>query len=121
MNKYTLKELQALVSRKVAQREGLVIEFQSLSKELKVLRDDINKLNSEIKDYLDKEIEPITEHVILRYLERVKGIDIAAIKAEVMEHVKVLYPMNGEVIGTINDKKYRFVIKNRQVITVTEK
>lgn len=63
---------------------------------------------------------PITDHAIIRYLERVKGVDIDAIRAEMQSATlvaavefgaKVLIGRNGE----------RFVIRDGVVVTVIGK
>jgi chromosome segregation ATPase len=121
MNKFTLKELNTLLSKKEAEAERIASEIKTANLSLGQIKQEINNLRQAINSLKDKQVEPVTEHAILRYLERVKNINIEETKNEIMEAVKGFYPLDGEVISRDdNDKKVRFVIKGKQVITVTD-
>lgn len=60
----------------------------------------------------------ITDHAIVRYLERHKGIDMNAIRSEILTETTTAY------IQQLGDGKYpigdgrRLVVKNKTVVTV---
>ena len=58
----------------------------------------------------------ISDHAAMGFLQRVKGIDIAAVKAEVAEQVATDMPLEGEAAVTRNG--FRYVIQNGVVVTV---
>lgn len=84
----------------------------------------LRELNAK-RNALIREGPPVvTEHAVLRYLTRIKGLDLDSIKAEILgdsEHiVKTLgggeIPVNAR--GTI-PATHRIVVKNGVVVTVT--
>jgi len=101
---------------------------------------EINQLLRNIKD-IDSSIESIkasasennsivvTEHAMLRYLERVKGIDLEKIKleivtSEVLEQIKTLgagtYPVKGKYFN-LDKQTFRIRVRDNAVVTVLTK
>lgn len=59
----------------------------------------------------------ISEHAILRYLERVKGVDIEELKNEILDHntvAQIKFAGN----CTIKKANYTLVVKNNTIITI---
>ena len=102
-----------------AERETLKQEAETKQEQLREMNKKIQDLQRQINESKSRNVEPVTEHAILRYLERVKGIDIEAIKKEIMEHALSVLGGSGEVKGTIDGHKYRIIVKNKQVITIS--
>lgn len=85
----------------------------------------MHRINSRMnRDYLDKLPNPvvlpdnITAHVIIRYLERIKGVDIKSVIYEIQEIIKP-----AKVIG---DGNYHvgdlvIVVKNGKAVTCMER
>lgn len=62
----------------------------------------------------------VSDHALVRYLERVKGIDIEALKAQMLHRgVALWYERLGDGVYPVDS--YRLVIKNATVVTCLEK
>lgn len=70
----------------------------SINKELKSLGHAIYDLKN-----IDGATPHITDHAVVRYLERVKGVDIWEVKAEIMRHKKSVRINN--TIVTVNPEE----------------
>ncbi|MBC2849929.1 hypothetical protein H5J22_00450 [Cetobacterium sp. 8H] len=80
------------------------------------LREEVQNWNLENPN--EKAVIKVTEHAILRYLERVKGIDMESIKREMVpDELKEKALKNGDY--EINKLKY--IVQGKQVITVIHK
>jgi hypothetical protein len=62
----------------------------------------------------------VSEHALLRYLERVKGMDLNAIAAEILDDKskELIEFAQGNV--TLKRPDYRVVVKDHVVVTVNE-
>lgn len=58
-------------------------------------------------------VNVVSDHAVLRYLERVAGVDVAAIRTEIMEAVK---RSQGAPIVRVGDVRY--VIRGEAVVSV---
>lgn len=116
MSASELKRLQTQVST-------INAEIIPIQKQINDLQERVNKLYAErakVKAEIDRmQAGPpiVTEHAILRYLERKYGFDIETIKREILpdkviDQYKVLgggkYPVDG----------FKVVIKNNAVVTI---
>jgi predicted nucleic acid-binding Zn-ribbon protein len=81
-------ELKALTSRKEqAERrlEALHEEQSALEQKIRGEQKDLGSIRAQIEKLTrKKKVVVVSEHAILRYLERVKGIDIEATKKEIL-------------------------------------
>lgn len=90
--------------------------FAGLSLRAKNLEDRIKQLE------LDSTTPTISEHALLRYLERVKGVDLDAVRVEMLKPstIKTIdFVRTGRV--PVQGEEYSYVVKNRTVCTVTTK
>lgn len=61
----------------------------------------------------------ISDHAMVRYLERVKGIDIEEIRKEILtENVLDLIKTLGDN-GSYPNKNFKLVVRNKNVVTIT--
>lgn len=60
----------------------------------------------------------ITDHALLRYLERVKGVDVAAARREITENVDLVHDHEGAT-GVIKDG-FVYKMNGTTVVTVIE-
>lgn len=74
-------ELTRLKQKKKQQMVSSMNEITEINKELKVLGGQIFDLKN-----IDGDTPHITDHAIVRYLERVEGRDIWDLKAKIIEH-----------------------------------
>jgi len=58
----------------------------------------------------------VSEHAILRFLERVRGIDMKSIEEEILSHVGKSLP-GGKVTMSVDE--YKIVAKDNVVVTIT--
>lgn len=62
----------------------------------------------------------VSDHAVVRYLERVKGINIDALREEMVQNSMALcYTRLGD--GVYPGTTYRLVVRNSMVITCLEK
>ena len=60
----------------------------------------------------------VTDHAVVRYLERVKGIDMDAVRAEIAAHVDLALEHDG-VSGVLSDG-FRYRLQGLTVTTVVQ-
>lgn len=119
----SLKELQSQLVKKRAEAQALQLEISQKQKELTVKEKHIQHLTERIGN-LSANSNKIkaSEHSILRYLERVKGLDLKAVEQEMLADDKLIQAtsiLGGN--GTFPfDGKYQFVIRNNVIVTVKD-
>jgi len=115
----TLKSLQTLLKTAEGEVAILKLKISSLNKELTNKTNSVNILKDKIKTYNVGNDVKVTEHAMLRYLERVKGINLAEIEGElVTSKIKTQVEKLGD--GTYpTENGFRVTIKNNMVVTVT--
>jgi chromosome segregation ATPase len=100
---------------------------QELRRSLSAIHNKINDKNDTItiiKNELNKLQDvsniDVSEHAIIRYLERIKNLNIEEIKREIItSNIKNQYEILGDGIYPNND--FNVVIKNSNVITILVK
>lgn len=117
--KVTEKKLQSQLSQLKAEAEALRIQVSNTQRELNTKEKNIKALEESIARLGVKDKIKVSEHALLRYMERVKGIDIAAIEAEVVtdEVQRLVNTLGGT--GTYPAGSHSVVMKNNTVVTVT--
>jgi hypothetical protein len=113
-----LKRLQTKRDKILSEIEEKNVELRKKAKELEKDKSELKKIITKITGISKKEII-ISEHAILRYVERVIGIDLEEIKEKII-------PKNSrDTIKKIGDGKYpidshTIVIKNGVVVSVVK-
>jgi adenylosuccinate lyase len=111
-NKATISQLQDESNRLV-----------SLIGEMETRLADARALLGNVRTELERRLRPVekptvTDHALLRYLERVHGVDVAAMKAHILTD-NVTAAIHAGASSVIMDG-VRFVIKGNALVTVTE-
>ena len=113
LNKKTVSELQSTSER----LESIISELQTkvidAQNELKAVRGEIAK-----RTRIDPEPR-LTDHALLRYLERVEGIDIPAIRSGIMTDKVIAAIKAGASSITVSGAKFKIVDNN--LVTIIEK
>lgn len=63
----------------------------------------------------------VTDHAVIRYMERVKGIDVKAIRDEILECCSHAKGLEDAANFNLFTGDYKMVIKNGSVITVLDR
>lgn len=113
-----LKQLQTRLAKSAARQKSLKDEVASLENQLRECNTEIKELNKRIDAISKQRLEPVlTEHALLRYLERVKGVDLKAIHEEILTpEVKHQIGVIGS--GSFTQNGYRLIVKQGIVITI---
>lgn len=123
LDRHLLKSLQVREGDVLTELEVLAIGVgdaqreADLKSELNTLRERIAKLQGTYGDRRPF----VTEHALLRYLQRAKGIDLEAIEREILTPERVSMIKNiGQERCELKANGLRFVIQDSAVITVKE-
>lgn len=61
----------------------------------------------------------ISDHAVLRYLERVNGMDLEKVKNEMIPaQLSIALQMSGYIDGMYLVNKFMYVVKNKTLITI---
>ncbi len=115
------KRLQVLLEKLEGELGALKKQKISIGQEIQDKNTQVTKVRNELKK-LNKKSDNIiiSEHAILRYLERVKKIDLELLCAEILtKEVIENYQKLGDGKYPINDE-YKVVIKDNVVLTVID-
>lgn len=111
-------ELRRLLNRQISLKSRLVDQQNELLCRIGTYTTNIHNLRARIKSLSAKE-EPveIADHAILRYLERVKGIDLEEVRAEldneVLREVVQRCPTGRHTINGVT-----YVTRDKKLVTV---
>ncbi len=132
-------ELKSLETRRRKVKENLNVrktEQVSLSREINQLIRNVKDIEGQIEllkvNKVNKNSIIITEHAILRYLERVEGVDIERVKKDILDdkvlrQIKTLgtgyYPCTKRFEAWKNreDMPFRIRVRDNSVVTVLTK
>jgi translation initiation factor 2B subunit (eIF-2B alpha/beta/delta family) len=113
-----IKQLQSQLNILISDAEVLKIEVSSKQREYNQKLQAINKLQEVIDSLNNNSNIKISEHAIIRYMERVKGLDISEIEKEILtEEVLVLIEKLGGS-GKYPVKDFQIVMKDYTVTTI---
>lgn len=114
------------IKRFETERSEIIYELQQQKKDLDELKadmqknqGDLTKINSRIEALKLASSDPVvTEHAMLRYLERVKGVDLAEIEAEILnkDTLKLIEKFGHTGVYSVNGCKIKLV--NNAVVTI---
>jgi len=100
-----------------AKLERINSQIQELKISAHTLSQEVVRLDSEVARRIRVEPEPrLSDHALLRYIERVYNIDIEVIKAKIMTPTVIQAIKNGATAITVEGA--RFKIADNTVITV---
>lgn len=116
--KEVLKALETKLKKLVGLREIVKKDLDAKQLESKQLLNQINQVKREISNLSNDKTPIISEHAILRYLERVKGLNIKEVENEILtEDVLKLIDTLGPN-GTYPVDNFRIVLKNNVITTI---
>ncbi len=115
LNKLKLAETSLIdeVNNLLEQKKELDRLYADRKKELERVKDEIKKLS----DSLPKSVT-ISDHAMLRYLERVKNVNLQEIEKEILTDSIIQSITQLNTCRLITKAGYKLVVKNRNVITV---
>jgi len=112
----SLKELQSRKNKLLVKKKSVEKEQNDLRKEHNRLKDQLNHINSQIKKMQKKDVT-VSEHAILRYLERTMGLNIEEIKRKILtDKAKLAIATLGN--GKIPSGDCTLVVKDNTVVSV---
>jgi hypothetical protein len=113
-----IKGLKTQLNQLNADADILKIQISNNQKELSSKLNSIKQINSEIEKLNQQDGIRVSEHAIVRYLERVKGLDIEQIQSEILtDSILKLIEVLG-VNGTYPNNGFSVVIRNNTVTTI---
>ncbi len=115
------KRLTVLLEKLEGEMEALKMQKISIGQEIQAKNTQVTKVKNELKK-LNKKSDNIivSEHAILRYLERVKKVDLELLCGEILtKEVIEAYQQLGDGKYPINNE-YKVVIKDNVVLTVID-
>lgn len=113
-----LKGLQSQLARAQADASALKTEMAAVQRKHHQANQAVQSLERRIQELQATAVEPIvSEHAILRWLERVEGIDLDAIRAKILSGpTKELIAFSKN--GLIKKGGVQLVVRNSVVVTV---
>lgn len=120
MSASKLKNLQSRKNLLTKELQDAAAKHEELQAKIVELRKEIESTEKDIEE-LQAEAPIVSEHALVRYLERVKGIDMEAIQREILESGSLLqakeYPNGTFEIGN----GFVAVVRDKTVVTIKEK
>jgi len=114
-----LKGLQTQLTKVEGEIKALKQEQAALSEKQATASNQRRSLLSRITE-LKQDGEPIvSEHAILRYIERIMGVDVDRIKTTILSP-KIVEYINTFRSGTFPCDGFKVVVKDRCVVTIKE-
>jgi hypothetical protein len=113
-----LKKLTTIKNKLEFEIEDIKRQRTMMGEELTLRHNQISKLNNEISSLKSKSVGIIvSEHAILRYIERVIGIDLETIKAKIAsDSVKKMAETMGN--GTYTNDGFKIKVVDNVIVTV---
>ena len=117
--KEELKKLNTLQVKLQSEIEAIKIEREILNNKLQSAERNLGKIREEIKKLKEGNKIIVSEHAMLRYIERVLGINLKEIEKRILtDEVKEQYKIVGNGRFPINDE-FRALIRDHVVVTIT--
>ena len=114
--------------------KNLQVKKTKIQEEIANLRNTLKELNNQLNergkalDYVLQELDNlsknnpiISEHAMLRYVQRFKGVDLKEVEKDILseENLRII---NNIVSGKIPFKKdHVLIVKNKTVVTITDR
>lgn len=114
-----IKNLQSQHKKLLLEAEFLKIQLQNIQDEYIFKKKQADEIRIEMLKAAKTETIKVSEHAILRYLERVKGLNIEEIEKEIVseEIIKFVEQLGGS--GQYPNKGFNVLMKNFTVTTIT--
>ena len=112
------KQLKSQLDNLVGDSEVMKIDIANKQREYATKQQSIAQLKAEMDKLNGKENLKVSEHAMVRFFERVSGIDIEQIERRILtdEVIALVEKLGGT--GTFNCDGFSVVIKNYTVVTI---
>lgn len=117
----TIKRLETTLRDKQSELAVLNAEIASKQKEYVAKKLEVSELMKKLQGFRSKGDLSVTEHAMLRYLERVKGMDLTAVESEIISEELLKFIALGGTNATYMLGDYNVVIKDNVIVTITTK
>lgn len=114
-----LKQLQVRATKALAEVDVIRVEKADVDRRYSEAKNRLDTINREIAKLKEAAVEPIvSEHALLRYIQRVMGVDLDAIRA------KILTPRNVNTINFVRSGKVpagdgvTLIVKDRAIVSI---
>lgn len=120
MKSKSLKSLQTQLTLAKKDVDTIKVNIKSLQRDLSAKFKTINDLSKRIKEEESSKEPTISEHALLRYCERVKGIDLKEAKKEILDETIVsgVKELGGSGKFPHPSNTFSIVFKNYKAITI---
>lgn len=114
----TLRTLRDQLKAVKKEREKYKVKLDLIQKEYESRNKTVKILEKTIKNAGQKKSITVSDHARLRYLERIKGIDIDQIDKEILDDktVSLIKQLGGT--GTYPNNSFRLKLKDYTVVTI---
>lgn len=114
-----IKQLQSQLNKLVIDSDAIKNEISIKSRELNQKTIEVNRLKNEIKLLNNDKKIKVSEHAILRYLERTKGLNIEEIENEIVSEqiINLVDKLGGSGVFP-NDKGFSLKMKDFTITTI---
>lgn len=120
-NSHELKQLESCRDKLTVEVEHLLAQKKELDKNYCDKKKKLEQIKEEIKKLNVTSPEPIvSEHALIRYLERVKGINMEAIKKEMLTERVVLAINQVGNCKISNGNGLKYVVKDHTIVSVVD-
>ena len=116
-----LKRIQTRIAEQTERVKEAQRKKSEADKETKEEQEKLTKVKSALKKFNESNTEPVvTEHALLRYCERVLGIDLEEVKSKILsDQVRGHIDHFGSGTFPNNGAGFKVIVKKRQVVSVT--
>jgi chromosome segregation ATPase len=120
LNRTKLKGLQTQIAKLESEISLSKGDISTKQKELSIKTKSLSELKSELQRLQGNNGLIVSEHAILRYLERCKGLNISEVVDEIKnETIMDLYDKLGGS-GTYPCEAFKAILKNNIIVTIEE-
>lgn len=114
----TRKELESQLAIVEGEMSAIKTNISNKNKDLSLKEKIAISLREQIAKFKNTNEPNVSEHAILRYLERVKGIDLIELKKEILSEkvLKMTKTLGGN--GSYPNNDFKVVMKNNTVVTI---
>ena len=114
-----LKKLESMKSEILVKIKGIKQQKSNVDRELSAATTNLKEIEKKIEKIQLEERIIVSEHAILRYIERVIGINIEEISRKIVsEELEQTIMSLGNGVYTVNQNEFRIKVKENVVVTV---